>query len=290
MENLAPQEDRLPKKSHRLDKEPPDTGDTFLNRMDIEVISKATETSPGLISYSDTLLKENPTDHSIDEEIMDEEDVKVFEDDVVRGIVDGLISIDFSDRVQAIANKSFDQTVMVKLLGRRIGYTTLRNKLYDLWKPSQPFHLMDIETITSLFVAKLFPRRIVAWIRLPGLLITLYKRSLITEIGEYIGKVVKIDYQIETGHRGHFARMAVSVDLGKSLTSKLLINGRVQIVEYKSRPTICFSCGRYGHVKYICLENTVEDQQEYASPKEQVTEAQLSNVNQNPNPSDRGWS
>ncbi|XP_039017767.1 uncharacterized protein LOC120148827 [Hibiscus syriacus] len=287
--------------------------------MDIETISKATlETSPGPTSYRDTLLKDNPTDPSIDEEIMDEEDVEVFEDDVVRGVVDGLISIDFSDRVQAMANKSFDQIVVMKLLGRRFGYTTLRNKIYDILKPSQPFRLIDIENdyfIVSLRTrldfltalsdgpwiifrhyltvepwspdfssSQLFPRRIVAWIRLSGLSVTLYKRSLITEIGECIRKVVKIDYQIETGCRGRFARMAVSVDLGKSLTLKILINGCVQIVEYESLPTICFSCDRYRHVKDICPENTVKDQQESATPKEQVTEAQLPNANQKSKP------
>ncbi|KAE8693615.1 hypothetical protein F3Y22_tig00110796pilonHSYRG00006 [Hibiscus syriacus] len=279
MENLAPQEDRLSKKARRLDEEPPDAGGTSPNHMDIEAISKAAlETSPGPTSYRDTLFKDNHTDHSIEEEIMDEEDVEVFEDDVVRGVVEGLISIDFSDRVQAMANKSFDQTVVVKLLGRRIGYTTLRNKFYDLWKPSQPFRLMDIENdyflvslrtrsdfLTALSdgtwtifrhylivepwssdfsSSQLFPRRIVAWIRLSRL------------------------------PRGS----------GKTLTSKLLINGHIQIVEHESLPTICFSCGRYEHVKDICPENTIEDQQEYDALKEQVTEAQLSNANQKSKP------
>ncbi|KAE8692675.1 hypothetical protein F3Y22_tig00110831pilonHSYRG00417 [Hibiscus syriacus] len=275
-ENLA-QDDRFTKKARRLEEEPPDTGGGAPSNMDVEVVSDTNPVIPTApISYRDTLLKDNPKEPLIDDEILDEEDVEVFEDDVVRGVVNGLISIDFSDRVQAIANKSFDHTILVKLLGRHIGYTTLRNKLYDLWKPSQPFRLMDIEndyflvslrtrsdfltalsdgpwTIFGHYLtvepwspdftsSQLFPSRIVAWIRLPGLPVTLYKRSLITKIGECIGKVVKIDYQTETGRRGRFARMAVSVDLKKPLTSKLLINGRVQIVEYESLPTICFSC------------------------------------------------
>ncbi|KAK8504486.1 hypothetical protein V6N12_017766 [Hibiscus sabdariffa] len=43
--------------------------------------------------------------------------------------------------------------------------------------------------------------------------------------------------------------MAISIDLHKPLVSKLVINGRVQIVEYESLQTICFSCGTYGHVQ-----------------------------------------
>ncbi|KAE8691775.1 hypothetical protein F3Y22_tig00110879pilonHSYRG00019 [Hibiscus syriacus] len=80
-------------KARRLDEEPPDAGSTSSNHMDIEGINKATlETSPSPTSYRDTLLKDNPTDPSIDEEIMDEEDVEVFEDDVVHGVVDAISS------------------------------------------------------------------------------------------------------------------------------------------------------------------------------------------------------
>ncbi|KAE8674618.1 hypothetical protein F3Y22_tig00111743pilonHSYRG00079 [Hibiscus syriacus] len=180
---------------------------------------------------------------------MDEEDVEVFEDDVVRGVVD--------------ENDYF----IVSLRTRLDFLTALSDGPWIIFR-----HYLTVEPWSPDFSSsQLFPRRIVAWIRLPGLPVTLYKRSLITEIGECIRKVVKIDYQIETGCRGRFARMEVSVDLGKLLTLKILINGRVQIVEYESLPTICFSCDRYRHVKDIYPENTVEDQQESATPKEQVT-------------------
>ncbi|KAK8663698.1 hypothetical protein V6N13_083505 [Hibiscus sabdariffa] len=46
--------------------------------------------------------------------------------------------------------------------------------------------------------------------------------------------------------------MAISLDLRQSLVSKLLINGHLQVVEYESLPTVCFECGKYGHVKDIC--------------------------------------
>ncbi|KAK8554740.1 hypothetical protein V6N13_093714 [Hibiscus sabdariffa] len=46
--------------------------------------------------------------------------------------------------------------------------------------------------------------------------------------------------------------MALSVDLSKPLISKLIVNGRVQLVEYESLPVICFHCGRYGHAKEGC--------------------------------------
>ncbi|KAA3485774.1 hypothetical protein EPI10_029765 [Gossypium australe] len=43
-------------------------------------------------------------------------------------------------------NRSWkDRLMVIKLLGRNIGYATLQNKIHSLWKPSQPFPLMDIE-------------------------------------------------------------------------------------------------------------------------------------------------
>ncbi|KAK8521568.1 hypothetical protein V6N12_031462 [Hibiscus sabdariffa] len=72
--------------------------------------------------------------------------------------------------------------------------------------------------------SQLHPRKIVAWVRLPGLPVTLYKRNIISKIGESIGPVIKIDFQTESGRRGRFARMAISIDLHKPLVSKLVIN------------------------------------------------------------------
>ncbi|KAK8494404.1 hypothetical protein V6N12_002353 [Hibiscus sabdariffa] len=174
------------------------------------------------------------------------------------------------------------QTIVIKILGRRIGYATIRNKLYEAWKPAQDFKLMDIEndyflvtfrshahylhvladgpwTMFSHYVSvepwtedfsttQPYPSNIVAWIHLPGLPVTLYKCSLVIELGECIGRVLKLDYQTETGRQGMFARMAIRVNLNKPLVSKIMVNGRIQLVEYDSLPTICFHCGKYGHV------------------------------------------
>ncbi|KAL4284712.1 hypothetical protein GQ457_16G010240 [Hibiscus cannabinus] len=72
------------------------------------------------------------------------------------------------------------------------------------------------------------------------------------EIEECIGSVTRIDYQTDSGRRGRFARMAITIDLHEPLVSKLIINGRLQLVEYESLPMICFSCGIYGHNPEIC--------------------------------------
>ncbi|KAK8584333.1 hypothetical protein V6N12_068577 [Hibiscus sabdariffa] len=117
--------------------------------------------------------------------------------------------------------------VVLKLLSWHIGYTTLKNKILDLLKPKREIKLMDIEN--GYFLATFqshedylnvlvdgpwtvfghyltvepwspdfsptqpYPSKVIAWIWLPGLPDTLYKRSLIEEIGNYIGLVIHID-------------------------------------------------------------------------------------------------
>ncbi|KAG8502955.1 hypothetical protein CXB51_000789 [Gossypium anomalum] len=90
---------------------------------------------------------------------------------------------------------------------------------------------------------------VMAWIRLPGLPKYLYNKKILEEIGGLIGKVAKLDFNTSNGLRGQFARMVIFVNLDKPLTSKILINGNLQRIVYESLSSICFSCGRYGHVK-----------------------------------------
>lgn len=38
-----------------------------------------------------------------------------------------------------------ENTVNLKLLGHNIGFSILHNKIYNLWRPVEPLHMMDIE-------------------------------------------------------------------------------------------------------------------------------------------------
>ncbi|KAK8478310.1 hypothetical protein V6N11_014343 [Hibiscus sabdariffa] len=114
---------RNSRKHRRLDDDPPDSGKI-----------RPTGTIPPP-SYKDSLMEDNVAAIHDADEVFDEEDIGIQEGDVIRSLVDGIISIDFSNCVQSSAEKSLDQTLVVKLLGRRIGYTTLRTKIYEIWKP-----------------------------------------------------------------------------------------------------------------------------------------------------------
>ncbi|KAH1114567.1 hypothetical protein J1N35_007945 [Gossypium stocksii] len=97
-----------------------------------------------------------------------------------------------------------------------------------------------------------FPSIVMAWIRFSALPSYLYNRKIITANGELVGKVVKLDLNTDSRTMGRFARLVVYVNLGKSLVPQILINSRSQKVEYEALSTICFYCGRYGHVKNLC--------------------------------------
>lgn len=84
--------------------------------------------------------------------VEEEEDCDLLEGDIQKSVVNGIPSIEFLDRVHQILIGDMENTVILKLLGRNIGYSILQNKVYSLWKPSSSFHLMDIEN--GYFMAK----------------------------------------------------------------------------------------------------------------------------------------
>ncbi|KAL4312881.1 hypothetical protein GQ457_01G027840 [Hibiscus cannabinus] len=101
--------------------------------------------------------------------------------------------------------------------------------------------------------------KVMVWVRLPKLLYRYYTKSLFRYITNAIGKVVCIDYNTEDGRRSRFARLAVIVDLHKPLVSGIIIDGMRQDIKYEGLPTICFTCGKYGHSKEECGKERKEE-------------------------------
>ncbi|KAG8494117.1 hypothetical protein CXB51_011857 [Gossypium anomalum] len=133
-----------------------------------------------------------------------DEDLEFLEGDIHRSVVNGIPSIDFSERIQNILVKEMELTVILKLLGRNIGYGTLNNRISSLWNTAKPFHLMDIENGYILAKFQSFDdyTKVLA---LPGLPGYLYKKKIIEVIGNTIGKVVRLDFNTDSRSRGRFA-------------------------------------------------------------------------------------
>ncbi|KAK5813257.1 hypothetical protein PVK06_028705 [Gossypium arboreum] len=75
----------------------------------------------------------------------DKEDLDFLKGDIMKFIVDEIPLINFLDCIEQILVKKMELTLVIKQLGRNIGYVVLYNKISILWKPSKPFHLMDIK-------------------------------------------------------------------------------------------------------------------------------------------------
>ncbi|MBA0693789.1 hypothetical protein Goari_004138 [Gossypium aridum] len=66
-------------------------------------------------------------------------------EDIVRSSINGIPAIYFSERINQILIKDMEHTVVIKLLGRNIGYAALQKKICTLWRLSETFRLMYIE-------------------------------------------------------------------------------------------------------------------------------------------------
>ncbi|XP_050254820.1 uncharacterized protein LOC126700653 [Quercus robur] len=93
---------------------------------------------------------------------------------------------------------------------------------------------------------------VAVWIRLPELPIEYYELSVLREVGNTIGPVLRIDSNTTTKVRGRYACICVQVDLNKPLVQKILLEGWVQEIQYEGINTLCFSCGRVRHRQEGC--------------------------------------
>ncbi|MFQ6645551.1 hypothetical protein Gotur_019921 [Gossypium turneri] len=155
-----------------------------------------------------------------------ESDMKFIDGDIKRSAINGKPSIDFSERVNQLLVKDMALT---------------------LWS-------------TDFDPAKPYPSMVKTWIRLFRLPGHLYNRKILWEIRELVGKVVRLDFNIDYRARDRFDRMVLFINLDKPLVSQTLINGVFQLIEYESLSAVCFSCGRYDYGKELCpnVKNVTE--------------------------------
>ncbi|KAH1090413.1 hypothetical protein J1N35_017670 [Gossypium stocksii] len=75
----------------------------------------------------------------------EKDDLDIMDGDILKSVMNGMPSISFSDRIHKILIQGMENTMILKLLSRNIGFSVLQNKLYNLWRLSAPLHMMDIE-------------------------------------------------------------------------------------------------------------------------------------------------
>ncbi|KAL4369146.1 hypothetical protein GQ457_05G010380 [Hibiscus cannabinus] len=226
-------------------------------------------------------------EHSgVDEIGGDPNKISVSDDDCVIDRTGKFPRIEFSENVHKQIDLAMQNVIIVRLLGRNIGYQTLLNRIHAVWKPMGELQLIDLEnnyflvriedprdyrkiltegpwTIygsyltvqpwsRSFSTSEKHPSRVVVWVRLPGLPYKYYSKALFRRIAAIVGDVVRVDYNTQVGERGKFARLAVTVDLNKPLVPCIGIDDFIQKLEYEGLNLICYKCGVYGHLQEAC--------------------------------------
>ena len=176
------------------------------------------------VSFKDKLLsqKKNIATQIVPQSV----EFKVTSDDVWSRRENGVPTIEFSDHIQDLMAQSLKQSVIVRLLGRTIGYKVLSNKIEDLWKPSHGYRIIDLDN--NYYMVKFDDMEnysnallkgpwsimghyltvhpwnpsfmtndkdlsaIAAWVRFPGLPIQYYHKSVLRALANLIGKPFEI--------------------------------------------------------------------------------------------------
>lgn len=74
--------------------------------------------------------------------------------------------------------------------------------------------------------------------------------EVLKQIGESIGRVLRIDSHTAMEARGRYARVCRQLDINKPLINTVLIGRFEQPMVYEGLHKLCFSCERIGHRKH----------------------------------------
>lgn len=189
----------------------------------------------------------------------------------------------------------WNDALVIKLLGKNIGYNTMKERLQKIWKLQGGFEIMDNDNgfymvkfdqaadkekvITGgpwlifdhcLAVTHWSPDfaspnarvdRTVVWVRFPGLNLVYYDESFLLAMASAIGRPIKVDTNTLKVERGKFARVCVEIDLTLPVVGKIWVNGHWYKVQYEGLHLICTNCGCYGHLGRNCSSTTESDAQ-----------------------------
>lgn len=172
--------------------------------------------------------------------------------------------------------------MIVKLLGRKIGFKVLETRLQQLWVRKGIISLIDLGNefflvnfshgddqeyaLTEgpwlifdhyLTVCEWRPNfspstksieRVAVWVRFSGLPIEYYDFKILSFIGHRSGRTVTVDKNILGQERGKYARLCVEVDLTKSLLAMFELKRQTYTIEYEGLHLLCPACGCFATI------------------------------------------
>ncbi|RYR49329.1 hypothetical protein Ahy_A07g035787 [Arachis hypogaea] len=173
----------------------------------------------------------------------DQEESEDNEKIVIKKLPNGICNLVIGEIIKREIRKEWWDSLLVKLMGRRIFLQAMKRRLEIVWEKRGNFDLKNA-TID----------RIVAWVRLPGLAIEYYNRTILEKISNIVGRTLKIELNTAEISRGKFARICVEIDLDKPLVSQYQVNEINHTIEYERLHQVCFECRRVGHENENCPE------------------------------------
>ncbi|XP_057443792.1 uncharacterized protein LOC130735941 [Lotus japonicus] len=187
--------------------------------------------------------------------------------------------------------KLLEDCLVVKLLGKHIGYGALCEKLRVKGKLSGGYEVHDVHhgyflvnfdkkedkgRVTSeapwliydhyLAVKPWTPdfvaanstiNTIVVWIRIPGLGFQFYGKNILMTLASAVGTPIKVDLNTTYMHRGKFARICVEIDLNKPVLGVVGLEGTWYNVEYEGLHSLFLKCRYYGHLSRNCTTQPI---------------------------------
>ncbi|KAJ4826259.1 hypothetical protein Tsubulata_018650 [Turnera subulata] len=240
-------------------------------------------------SYLDKLTgggsDSTPVDPWVDEIKADYE-----EGDVVIVEKNGEKVVELSDAFKARLRKPWERTVVVKLMGRAIGFHTLYSKLLTLWQPKGTLKLIDLEN--NYFAVQFWEEEdyfkallegpwtifthvlsvqpwtpafqasaksidnVVTWVRFLDFQLDCYHSKILRTMGNLVGRTVKLERNSKNPSRGKFAKVAVNVNITQPLKGTVTMENETYKVVYEGLPGICDNCGRVGHLSELYPERS----------------------------------
>ena len=219
--------------------------------------------------------------------LMEEDEDSDGEGEVGQGkLREGWVSVQLTKETKQRLRGTWSKAIIVKLVGRTIGLSYMRTKLGQLWRPTGRMDCVDLGC--GFFLVRFFSKEdleavlmrgpwfirdhflsirlwepffkpstanvslIAVWVRLCELPFELYETEVLRQIGESIGKVLRIDSHTALEARGKYARLCIQIDIDKPLVNTIVIGRFEQPVSYEGIQNLCFSCGRLGHRVEAC--------------------------------------
>ncbi|XP_019172110.1 PREDICTED: uncharacterized protein LOC109167542 [Ipomoea nil] len=202
--------------------------------------------------------------------------------------------IPISEEEKERIRRPWRRSLIIRILGRKVGYSYLLQRLQKMWKPEAcfdlitldheyyivrfesqrdydfakfegPWSVLDHYVVVQEWVPNFCPKKnktkkLLAWVRFPTLPVEYFDEQFLMKIAKRVGRPIKIDTTTSLISKCSFAWVCVEIDISKPLLSKFTLEEEVWPVEYEGLHLVCFQCGLYGHKENQCGPGTAQNE------------------------------